>query len=112
MWYALVRDSDSLAELHIPQNKMVSLAFEPAFAPKFLRSSKILQVSSVTIPRSVECIDVDCFRNCMNLHKVTFESGSSLKTIGESAFSCTSLSEVAIPSSVHAELIGCDVTRI
>jgi len=58
-------------------------------------------LTSVTIPASVTYIDVRAFGSCTNLKTVTFEAGSRLDTIEDSAFwSCVSLASVVIPAKV------------
>jgi hypothetical protein len=44
-------------------------------------------VECIKIPASVEEIGASCFFNCKDLVSVTFERGSKLQAIGESAFS-------------------------
>jgi hypothetical protein len=58
--------------------------------------------ATICIPSSVEKIDKDCFNGCKSLSTVTYESGSQLSSIAESAFrDCSSLSSIFIPSSVR-----------
>ena len=57
------------------------------------------QITSVTIPGSVEFIDYGAFSDCSNLETVILEEG--VKTIGENAFyNCSNLKSITIPSSV------------
>lgn len=44
-------------------------------------------LKEITIPASVTTIDASAFKNCNSLEKVTFETGSKLKTIGGGATS-------------------------
>jgi hypothetical protein len=45
----------------------------------------------------------ECFYGCKSLSTVTFESGSQLSSIAQSAFwKCSSLSSIFIPSSVES----------
>jgi hypothetical protein len=60
-------------------------------------------LSSICIPSSVQYIGAASFAGC-DLQTLSFESGSTLSRIGESAFRNTSLSAIGIPSSV--EVIG------
>ena len=68
------------------------------------------QITSVTIPGSVEFIDYGAFSDCSNLETVILEEG--VKTIGENAFyNCSNLKSITIPSSVssveHYAFNGC-----
>jgi hypothetical protein len=57
--------------------------------------------SSYMVPASVTAIAPTAFFNATSLQTVTFEAGSSLETIGDSAFGNTSsLTSITIPSSV------------
>ena len=57
------------------------------------------QITSVTIPGSIEFIDYGAFSDCSNLETVILEEG--VKTIGESAFyNCSNLKSITIPTSV------------
>lgn len=57
------------------------------------------ELTSVTIPGSVESIGEDAFANCVNLSSVTIEYG--VREIDEYAFSsCTALARLDIPDSV------------
>lgn len=59
------------------------------------------KLASITIPNSVKIIDTSAFSSCQNLKTVTFEAGSKLENIGNTAFSgCSSLSNIEIPASV------------
>ena len=58
-------------------------------------------LKSIEIPNSVTSIGGACFNYCNNLETVTFESNSSLVTIGDDAFNyCISLSSITIPDGV------------
>ena len=61
-------------------------------------------ITSVTIPSSVDEIGINAFLLCDNLESVTFESGSNLKTIDGNAFGNTKIQSISIPASV--ETIG------
>jgi hypothetical protein len=61
-------------------------------------------VTTITIPSSVEVIGDDCFFGCRSLSEVIFEPGSRLRRIGASAFGGTKISQIVIPASV--EVIG------
>ncbi len=57
--------------------------------------------SLINIPASVVTIHDEAFKNSPNLDTVTFSSGSSLKSIGDSAFrGCEALASITLPSSV------------
>jgi hypothetical protein len=68
-------------------------------------------LANVTIPNSVTSIGSGAFQNCRDLGSVII--GSGVLTIGEYAFSDTSLGSVTIPSSVTSiedyAFQGCDV---
>ena len=67
--------------------------------------SDCTSLTSIEIPASVETIGCGAFKGCTSLQTVTFEKGSKLKTIEESAFEdCTSLTSIEIPANV--ETIG------
>jgi hypothetical protein len=54
---------------------------------------------------SVETIAKSCFKSCVKLSELTFESGSRLSSLGESAFDgCSSLRSICLPASI--ETIG------
>ena len=58
-------------------------------------------ITSVTIPSSVDEIGINAFLLCDNLESVTFESGSNLKTIDGNAFGNTKIQSISIPASVE-----------
>jgi hypothetical protein len=61
--------------------------------------------TKIFIPSCVEMLGKSCFSGCESLSTVTFESGSQLSSIAQSAFSfCSSLSSIFVPSSV--EMLG------
>jgi hypothetical protein len=55
---------------------------------------------SIVIPSSVVVLGEWSFSWCKSLESVTFESGSRLERIEESAFYCTGLKSIEIPSPV------------
>ena len=58
-------------------------------------------LTSITIPNSVTRIFTQAFQNCGSLGSCTFESNSSLLSLGAYAFSnCTSLTSFTIPDTV------------
>lgn len=59
-------------------------------------------VENLTIPATVTHINDYAFENCINLEKVTFESGSQLEDINNCAFAdCYSLREIELPENVE-----------
>ena len=70
-------------------------------------------LTQIEIPASVEDIGAWAFQWCGVVTKVTFEEGSKLKTIGESAFSsCQQVKEFVVPegvTTIKADAFGgCD----
>ncbi|MCR5776391.1 MAG: leucine-rich repeat domain-containing protein [Lachnospiraceae bacterium] len=62
-------------------------------------------LKSVTIGKNISTIPENCFFHCSNLAEVTFASETSVKVIGNSAFSnCAAITVMDIPDSV--ETIG------
>ena len=57
-------------------------------------------ITNVTIPASVEVVGTSAFQNCTALQTVTFEEGSCLHTIKESAFSNTAITLFTVPEPV------------
>jgi hypothetical protein len=57
-------------------------------------------LKSIEIPSSVVVLGKWSFYECKSLESVTFESGSRLERIEESAFSWSGLKSIEIPSSV------------
>jgi hypothetical protein len=55
---------------------------------------------SIVIPSSVLVLEKGSFYECKSLESVTFETGSRLERIEESAFSRSGLKSITIPSSV------------
>jgi hypothetical protein len=58
------------------------------------------QLTSITIPASVTTIGARALFNCTKLTTVTFASNSQLATIGQEAFSSSSITDIEIPASV------------
>ena len=59
-------------------------------------------IEELELPWSVEQIEVNAFRGCTNLQKITFIAGSELHKIGKCAFhSCTALTYLSLPSVVE-----------
>jgi hypothetical protein len=60
-----------------------------------------LELSSFSIPSTVETIAEKCFLSCYKLERITFESVSRVSVLGDKAFSlCSSLTSICLPSSV------------
>ena len=55
---------------------------------------------NVEIPASMTSIGTQAFQSCISLNTVTFASGSSLGSIGNSAFQQSGLTTISIPASV------------
>ena len=55
------------------------------------------QVEAVAIPANVSKIENGAFKHCHRLASVTFENGSCLESIEDSAFCWTSISEITLP---------------
>jgi hypothetical protein len=60
-----------------------------------------LELTSFSIPSTVETIARQCFSNCRKLERITFESVSRVSVLdGEAFWSCSSLRSICLPSSV------------
>ncbi len=70
---------------------------DECFTVKFLTGSNI---TSVTIPNSIVSIGQYAFSYTKKLSSVTFENGSKLELIGNSAFYSSVITELTIPASV------------
>ena len=63
---------------------------------------KETNITSITIPNTVESIGWNAFAYCYDLKSVTFEQGSKCGGIGQSTFAaCKALEEITIPASVE-----------
>ena len=61
------------------------------------------ELTSVSIPTSVEQIATNAFIGCINLESVNFQTPSRLRSIGKHAFlACKKLSSIDIPASVES----------
>ena len=59
------------------------------------------QITSFTIPSSVEILDQGCLRYCYSLSTIDFAPNSSLRAISNNAFeSCISLDTIVLPDNV------------
>ena len=77
-------DCSQLSTVELPQNgKLKKIGFN-AFG--YLTAGSAPIITEIVIPNSVEEIAPYAFNHCTQLAKVTFASGSQLKTIGRSAF--------------------------
>jgi hypothetical protein len=69
-------------------------------------------LKSIEIPSSVVVLGKSSFRGCESLEPLTFESGSRLERIEDSAFSWSGLKSIEIPSSVvvlgKSSFCGCE----
>jgi hypothetical protein len=65
-------------------------------------------IDSVVMPLSVTHLCKFCFSNCRSLSSISFESGSNLQRIEESAFYYSGLTTIIIPSSVTLLCKSCD----
>jgi hypothetical protein len=77
--------------------------------------SKLL--TCISIPSFLSTLCEGCFRNCLNLSVVSFQTGSKLSSIGKNAFSnCKSLTSILLPSFVETlnkNCFGfCDIFRV
>lgn len=69
--------------------------------PEYFSYNK--EITSVTIPASVEIIKDSAFYGCSNLKTVTFAKGSKLREIGNNAFrTCSSLSKITLPETLES----------
>ena len=92
-------DCSQLSTVELPQNGNLKKIGFNAFG--FLTAGSAPIITEIVIPNSVEEIAPYAFNHCTQLAKVTFASGSHLKTIGRSAFQYTAIEEVRIPASVE-----------
>jgi hypothetical protein len=58
------------------------------------------RLKTIVIPSSVKTLETNAFFHSPSLKEITFEEGSQLDIIGESAFSGTILELIDIPLSV------------
>lgn len=64
--------------------------------------SKNVQLETVTIPSKVTALQYGAFESCSNLKDVTFAEGSTLQSVGDSAFKeCGSLENINLPDTVE-----------
>jgi hypothetical protein len=58
-------------------------------------------VESISVPASLEVVPARCFAYLIHLSSLTFEPGSKLREIQDSAFAnCTSLQSISLPASL------------
>ena len=57
-------------------------------------------ITTITIPKTIKYIESYSFENCEQLEEIIFHKDSQLQTIGENAFSNTSIRSLFIPSNV------------
>jgi hypothetical protein len=71
-------------------------------------TSRSASPQSICIPSSIDALPNSCFKRCLNLTRVTFESGSRLSIFSRSAFKqCSSLQSICVPSSIQAISRNC-----
>ena len=100
-------DCSQLSTVELPQDGKLEKIGDNAFGYHTLPASASAPIiTEIVIPNSVEEIAPSAFDHCTQLAKVTFASGSQLKTIGRNAFQYTAIEEVRIPASV--EQLGTD----
>jgi hypothetical protein len=75
-------------------------SLQGSFEERAFDECRFLQ--SICIPSFIQRIGAYCFNQCSSLFLLTFESGSTLSSIGCAAFAkCTALRAVSLPSSVE-----------
>ena len=85
---------------------LAEVVFEEGSTCEYIGSEAFYGCTSlqeITIPASVETISVNAFNSSnsnSSLSSITFESGSGLKTIGDSAFAYSKVTSICIPASV------------
>lgn len=95
-------DCSQLSTVELPQDGKLEKIGDNAFGYHTLPASASAPIiTEIVIPYSVEEIAPSAFDHCTQLAKVTFASGSQLKTIGRNAFQYTAIEEVRIPASVE-----------
>ena len=58
-------------------------------------------VENLVIPKTIKALKLDAFRGCTSIKTVTFEEGSKLYEIADSAFAaCTNLQSIELPSTI------------
>jgi hypothetical protein len=62
--------------------------------------STLKKISSLFIPKSVQIIGNNAFKNCKKLKEVTFEAGSQLASIGNNAFNGDALATISFPEGL------------
>ena len=70
----------------------------PILAPSTFSGNS--SMTTIKIPASVEIIGESCFYNCSKLTSITYEEGSKLASIENTAFRNTGFTEFVIPDSV------------
>ena len=95
-------DCSQLSTVELPPDGKLEKIGDNAFGYHTLPASASAPIiTEIVIPNSVEEIAPSAFDHCTQLAKVTFASGSQLKTIGRNAFQYTAIEEVRIPASVE-----------
>ena len=96
-------DTDQNVSLYVNESLITDLVTPEEITTIPSYAFRRLNISRVTIPESVTSIGEYAFSGCRGLTNVTFEEGSQLEIIGDSAFyNCDSLTSITIPSSVKS----------
>lgn len=73
---------------------------------EYLGNKNDASITSLVIPKEIECIADYVFENCKYIKKVTFKDGSRLTEIGDYAFNkCSRLTSITLPTGLKK--IGC-----
>lgn len=84
--------------------KVVEIS-DAAFANDFMGEYNITEVF---IPKTIEKIGKEAFKNCVKLEKIEFEPNYTLKTIDKEAFyGCTNITNIVLPRGVVELGDGC-----
>ena len=79
--------------------KYITLASDVEIINNFTFSYNFL-LESIFIPKKVESIGNSCFYYCINLEEVTFESNSSLTTLGNNVFQYCPIQSITLPNTI------------
>ena len=62
----------------------------------------------LTIPASIQYIGISCFKDCISLSTVRFDTGSNLKWLGDRCFmNCVSLEKISLPNGLREAGTSC-----
>jgi hypothetical protein len=111
----------SVSEICIPSNvrllESTTTTLPGLKSVTFEKESQLARIESaffgssitlIDIPKSVECLSKDCFRDCKVLETVEFDNESQLQHVDKSAFSSSSVKLITVPSRISA-LFSCVV---